>query len=414
MSFVYRSVGAVATGNGSLNPGAPAGKAVGDLLLLSLVGRDNSQTAPVPGSPGDWTLISPTSPVGWNYLYARIADGTAADTPTGLLYTGTTRSQAQIAAFSGGQWTDLTTIAVNSVSQYLPGTKPSILYDAGLTIAPANCLVIAVGTKNKTATSNGTTINDLSGFTKIDSHVINGTDISQWWGYQIQTTATNIPASQSQTLTGTTETLQYTSLLVALQSSPDLPATTLSPYTYSLGNVTFTTSDTSAKYLFPAMLNYNYSLAGSSSDFELTAGTITYGYAFNAAFLVRLPQNTVFSVDTITYSIAPQSVNLTVFTPTPPAPGTFPNVVGLRLVQAQQALEAAGALVPATLGYFGDWPVTITWVQGITPAGTLLQPGLVVAQNPAPGTAITANAPILLTVTEEPVSVATPPSQANF
>lgn len=403
MSYAFRSVGAVAVGNGSLNPGAPAGAAVGDLLLLSLVGRDNGQTAP---APTGWTLISPASPVGWNYLYARIADGTGLDTPSGLLYTGTTRSQAQISAFSGGGF-PLGSIVTNSVSQYLPGTQTTIRYDAGLTITPANCLVIAVGTKNKTVTSNGTTINSLAGFTQIDSNVETGTDISQWWGYQIQTTPTNIAASLSQTLTGTTETLQYTSLLVALQSASSVFATSLT-YAYSLGSVTFSTTNPNNPYLLAAGLNYNYSLASASSDFEVGADPLVYATTLRAVTLAASAvsqQNNFLTAATITYSFALKPLTTTVFTP---IPGTFPNVVGMILQEAEQVLQAAGALVPAALGYFGSWPIQVIWAQSGASTGTIMNPGIVIAQSPAAGTQVIANSPIVLTVNELPFNTSYP------
>lgn len=313
MSYVFRSVGTVATGNGALNPGAPAGVVVGDLLLLSLVGRDLAQTAP---APSGWTLVSPASPVGWQYLYARIADGTAADTPAGLLYTGTTRSQAQIAAFSGGGFS-LGTIVTNSVSQYTPATQISILYSAGLTIAPANCLVIAVGTKNKTGTSNGTTINNLTGFTQIDSHVINGTDISQWWGYQIQTTPTNIAASLSQTLTGTTETLQYTSLLVALQSAAALPAT-MGPYAFTGEAVTFTTTFNANNYIIAGAGTYDLTMAPASSDVQLDADFTTFQYNGFNAFMVATISPVSLSLDVGSYSLIARTAALVPIIPSPP------------------------------------------------------------------------------------------------
>jgi hypothetical protein len=322
MSYAFRSVGAVAEGTGALSPGAPAGVVVGDLLLLSLVSRDNSQTLSAPNPPTGWTLVSPTSPVGWNYLFARIADGTASDTPTGLDYTGGPHAQAQIAAFSGGGFS-LASIVTNSVSQNLPGSQVSILYSAGLTITPANCLVIAVGTKNKTSTSDGTTINALTGFTKIDSNVNAGTDISQWWGYQIQTTATNIAASLTQTLTGTTETLQYTSLLVALQSSLDLPATT-GTYSYTGGSATFSTSSNPNQVLLASGGTYNYQLAPESSDFGLEGGFATYLYTGGVAFLVPTISPVSLVASAGTYSLSYQTAQLTFFVlpPPPPTPNT--------------------------------------------------------------------------------------------
>ncbi len=452
MSYAFVNVGTTATGNGALNPGAPAGVSVGDLLLLSLVGRNNGETAP---APTGWTLVSPASPVSWDYLYARIADGTADDTPTGLQYTGTTRSQAQIACFSGGGF-PLVSIVTNSVSQ--SGNNAAIIYSAGLTIAPANCLVIAVGTKNKTATSNGTTINALSGFTPfvIGGTVIAGTDISQWWGYQIQTTPTNLSAGQTQTLTGTTETLQFTSMYVALQSQAAMPAASAT-YGYTGQSVTFSTSNATTSYLLCAAGNYNYSLAHASSDVEITAaGTAylmtgydvifpTYSFGLNAEpgtyaydgktvtfTLVLAPdpliaetggyayigQNAQLNAsalppfvlfDTGHFSYTGFDAVLTFFNP-----GTFPNVVGLPYSMAQEALEASGAVNPAALGYFGTWPITIQWTQNRGHVGALMGPGIVTEQKPLPFTVIVENAPVLLTVTEVPIGLATPPSQAKF
>jgi PASTA domain len=403
MSYAFRSVGAVATGTGALSPGAPAGKQVGDLLLLSLESRDNTQTAP---GPSGWTLVSPTTPVGWNYLYARIADGTSADTPTGLTYTGSPHAQAQIAAFSGGGFS-LATIVTNSVSQNLPGGQTSILYSAGLTITPSNCLVIAVGTKNKTATSNGTTINNLTGFTKIDSNVNAGTDISQWWGYQIQTTATNIAASLTQTLTGTTETLQYTSLLVALQSTLDLPATNFT-YAYTMEAATLSTTNSGFNTLSAAPLSFSYTLASSNSQMQLDGPGVTYSYSLSDAQLVQVSANNTLAAGFFTYSASPLPVTLTYFVPTPPAPGTFPSVIGMILRTAEQTLEDAGALIPSELGYFGTWPITVITVQSTFPPGSEMQTGVVVAQNPLPGSVIVANAPITLTMTEYPIGFSYP------
>ncbi len=455
MSYAFRSVGTAAHGTGALSPGAPAGVSVGDLLLLSLVCRDNGQTLSAPNPPTGWTLVSPATPVSWDYLFARIADGTADDTPTGLDYSATPHSEAQLAAFSGGGF-PLVSIVTNSVSQYLPSTQTAILYSAGLTISPANCLVIAVGTKNKTATSDGTTINNLSGFTKIASYdsTNNGTDISQWWGYQIQTTPTNIAASQTQTLTGTTETLNYPSLLVALQSQAAMPAASTT-YGYTGQAVTFTVN-TAARYLLAAAANYSYSLAHASSEVELTANTTAYSYTGSAAafptyafgftavggtyaytgkavtFTLVLAPNPLTAAsgtyaytgqdaqlnasplpyfvlaDPGTFSLTGFGAELTFFNP-----GTFPNVVGLPYSMAQESLEASGAVNPAALGYFGTWPITILWTSSAV-AGVLMQPGIVIAQDPLPFSVIVENAPVILTVTESPVSIATPPSQAKF
>ena len=80
----------------------------------------------------------------------------------------------------------------------------------------------------------------------------------------------------------------------------------------------------------------------------------------------------------------------------------MPNVVGLELAAAQLALQNAGVLVLASIGYFGTWPITIDWIRSNTP------PSTVTAQNPASGASVAANAPVTLTVSDYPVSVAYP------
>ena len=210
-------------------------------------------------------------------------------------------------------------------------------------------------------------------------------------------------------------------------------------------------------YLLAASGTYNYTLASASSGFILDASAGTFAYAGNpatflysafnlsaasgsyaytgkAATLSFAPNPTPLSAAAGTYAYTGKSAQF-ILTPAPPylvanagiysiagqdatltffAPGTFPNVIGLSLQMAQQTLEDAGALNPSKIGYFGNWPITVTWVQSKVHAGKLMQPGIVTSQQPAPGARIVVNAPIVLTVTEVPVGVATPPSQANF
>jgi hypothetical protein len=93
----------------TLTPGAPAGKASGDLLLL--VCESRSITATV-ATPTGWTLLtgfpvrSGTASGGTIYVFARIADGSGNDTPSPAwsgLTTGTSgdASGATILAYSG-------------------------------------------------------------------------------------------------------------------------------------------------------------------------------------------------------------------------------------------------------------------------------------------------------------------------
>lgn len=106
---------------------------------------------------------------------------------------------------------------------------------------------------------------------------------------------------------------------------------------------------------------------------------------------------------------------------------TMPTVVGLDLQQAEQTLETAGVLSPAALGYFGSWPITVRWVSralaSLWTADTSLitadsnvtvdfqlslLPGQVLSQSIQPGSSVSANSPLSLSVIEFPVAVAYP------
>jgi beta-lactam-binding protein with PASTA domain len=83
--------------------------------------------------------------------------------------------------------------------------------------------------------------------------------------------------------------------------------------------------------------------------------------------------------------------------------GQMPNCVGLLLQAAIALLQQVGIVVPASIGYFGIYPVSVTWAADIS------QPGVVVAQSIAVGTSpVAPNTPIRLIVNDFAVSVAFP------
>lgn len=81
---------------------------------------------------------------------------------------------------------------------------------------------------------------------------------------------------------------------------------------------------------------------------------------------------------------------------------TMPNVVGLELAAAQLALQTAGVLVPASIGYFGTWPITVKWQSTNKP------PSTITAQSPSSGQTVAANAAVTLTAAEYPIAVVYP------
>jgi beta-lactam-binding protein with PASTA domain len=84
------------------------------------------------------------------------------------------------------------------------------------------------------------------------------------------------------------------------------------------------------------------------------------------------------------------------------APSNMPNVVGLELPAAQLALQSAGILVLASIGYFGTWPIAVKWLKSNQPPGTVL------AQSPVAGNFVEINGNVVLTVAEYPIAVAWP------
>src|SRR5574343_319874 len=84
MAVAVASIGAVAGSTGTtMTPGAPAGVAVGDLLLLCCTARHDGANQFF--SASGWTqavLTKATSQFMYSAILYRVADGTASDTPT--------------------------------------------------------------------------------------------------------------------------------------------------------------------------------------------------------------------------------------------------------------------------------------------------------------------------------------------
>lgn len=81
---------------------------------------------------------------------------------------------------------------------------------------------------------------------------------------------------------------------------------------------------------------------------------------------------------------------------------TMPNLIGLTLSGTQATLQGAGVLNPNSIGYFGTWPITVTWKQSAALKGT------VTVQSPASGATVAVNPLISLTVSEFPLASAYP------
>lgn len=214
-AYTFRNAGTLDTGTGTLSPGAPAGKATGDLLLLATAARNGTETLT---TPSGWTLLADTTSTANDScaLFGRIADGSASDTPT-LNWSGSSPSAAQIAAWYGDVYTDLATIVAHSAVAGTTSNTSEVPIPA-LTISTADCLVVAVGKKQKTSTSDGGSATPPSGISTelADSWPTGATQLGFAWGYTQQTTATNFSAGSWDQ--SPDENLPYASLIVALKT----------------------------------------------------------------------------------------------------------------------------------------------------------------------------------------------------
>lgn len=214
-AYTFRAAGTWST-TGS--PGDPAGKTAGDLLLMYAGARLSTEA--INAAPAGWTLLLDTSATTKEQLalFARIATGDASDTVSAHdFWSGTSTNRCQIAAFSGDVFTGgLDSIVAHSVAAGSATNVADIPHDA-LTISTADCLVVALGIKQKTATADGATLTDPAWMdTRIGADVGTGSTLFVVWGFEQQTTAANISAdSWTQSIA---ESMHYASMVVALKT----------------------------------------------------------------------------------------------------------------------------------------------------------------------------------------------------
>jgi hypothetical protein len=218
-AYSFRAAGVVdydTNASNALTPAAPAGKAVGDLLILYTATRSGSQTTSVVTG---WTDIAVSDGLpGGNSsmeMWCRIADGTATDTPT-VQWTGTTADAAAwIEAYSGDVYTDCSTIVAHVDAT---GNEVNTVSDLTLparTISTNETLVIGFSMHyTTTASADATTITANGGLTLRKQH-IQGTNASLMLasGSLQQTTAANYDGSDF-TRDGTAEASSVTNGIV--------------------------------------------------------------------------------------------------------------------------------------------------------------------------------------------------------
>lgn len=212
--YVFRSAGTIGSAG---DPGAPAGKASGDLCLTATVARVSTET--LNAAPTGWTLLFDSSSTTKDQLalFGRIATGDVADDLSYDFWSGTSANRTQMACFHTSVYTDLATIVAHSVAQGA-NTNTANIPHAALTVTTANTLVIGVGVKQKTLASDGATLTDPAWIdARIGQQTGTGSSLIFVWNYDIQTTATNIASGQwTQSIA---ESLDYATIIVSLKSS---------------------------------------------------------------------------------------------------------------------------------------------------------------------------------------------------
>jgi hypothetical protein len=196
MAWGYRSGGGFSTWfNTSGTPGAPAGFAAGDLLLLFC--GEYLGTDPAPSISG-WTKLTPdTKPQHGAQLYGRIAVGS--DSMPTFNY-GNQFQFGQVFAFTGAP-ASISGIVHASVDRTSNQTT-SIVNPGALTISQNNCLIIFDGQRNKTSASDGT-VYSLSGTQGANFTIPTGGQFatngnsqnSAAFSYWIQTGATSLDST---------------------------------------------------------------------------------------------------------------------------------------------------------------------------------------------------------------------------
>lgn len=201
---------AIARGTGNLTPTISA--ISGRLAILFAASQGAASDSIT--TPSGWTLLATRS--NHTSIFGRVLTG--GDTYPAVNFAATFGHFAQVAEFEGSVYSDLATIAHTSANAF--GSSATVPTIPNITITQPNCLVIIAGWHVKTATSNGSTYDDVAGFTEIGESRPTGGGVDMVWNYQQQTSAASL-SGLSRSMTGTTENGQNASISLALLSVAD-------------------------------------------------------------------------------------------------------------------------------------------------------------------------------------------------
>ena len=222
------------TDGSALNAGQATGTTAGDLLIGYSGQRQTVKTA----SQSWGTQIGFRDTNASMGIYCRIATGSGDDFQ--IDWSGTNNSYAWVERYSGTVYTDCATIVVHTANGGTSGST-ALAMPAVASVSTANTLVVGLGMKNKTATSNdaATISTAATSFTKSQQYVGTNTNVVAASGYWIQTTATDFDGTDW-TVDGTAESGASQGIVLYLQpGATEAPAFDSGPTVTAVDNNTF-------------------------------------------------------------------------------------------------------------------------------------------------------------------------------
>lgn len=211
MTATRVSIGPVTTGfNAAIQPTAGS-HATGDVIVAIFAAHLGSPTI---STPGGWTDVGDSTGADQTRVFAIVATSSSMTMPS--IQFGTDYAWAYVVVYRG-----VTLSAAFAAAGRQSNTTQNIVGTASSrTPSAAGSVVLFIGNRNKTTTTDGETYTPPTNFTLVQQHAQNGTKTSSCLCEWIQTTATVIPANSAASSNKIESTAQaQEALLLALLAS---------------------------------------------------------------------------------------------------------------------------------------------------------------------------------------------------
>jgi hypothetical protein len=225
--WTRNSVGTLVQGfNTSLSP-TITGQSVGDLLILYAAENMAAQNGDTPPTVSGYTQLNTGNKN--QGIYGRIATGTSADNPTVPAWSSGQEAYAFIVDYTCAPGVLPLSNIVFGVNENVNSTENNITYN-GIAITQANTLVIAVGQRGKSATTDSNTFSTIGSnggnFNIAYQFNHSGNFYELAYNDWIQSTATNVVTGVQQSTPSSEATnIGYdTQIIVLLSSSIPVPS----------------------------------------------------------------------------------------------------------------------------------------------------------------------------------------------